>query len=201
MTREPDVGLEQPGHGLGGVSPAQQAGQSAHGAHQQVHAGPPPKRSSTWIFFLVITSLFGCFAALAGGFIYGEYYGRQHAQYDNPTLRSHYAGECFRYVSQEFTKTVRDTLATELGDRGMTRAAGAGATAYASPDQLQRIQEDLAALRQALGGDAGSGRSAGALLGEVKRLIRLLEDNQLQLVSDECPASSTVPKRYSSHSG
>ncbi|WP_141733601.1 hypothetical protein [Oligoflexus tunisiensis] len=53
-----------------------------------------------------VIGLFG----LVGGFIYGDYYGRKHAQYDNPALREYYSGQCYAYWENQFKKTVRTTL-------------------------------------------------------------------------------------------
>lgn len=51
-------------------------------------------------------SLFG----IIGGFIYGDYYGRQHAQFDSVELRKHYAGECYSYVDNQLKKTIKSSI-------------------------------------------------------------------------------------------
>lgn len=47
---------------------------------------------------------------VAGGFVYGDYYGRKHAQFENPELRKYYAGECYSYIDSELKKTIKASV-------------------------------------------------------------------------------------------
>lgn len=69
---------------------------------------PAEQRHLAWTLFLCgfVIAIFG----LLAGFMYGDFYGRQHAQYDNTQLREHYAGQCYQYWENQFKKTVRQSL-------------------------------------------------------------------------------------------
>jgi hypothetical protein len=62
------------------------------------------------VFTLYLFGFVIALAGLVGGFIYGDYYGRKHAQYDNPSLREYYSGQCYAYWENQFKKTVRASL-------------------------------------------------------------------------------------------
>ncbi len=73
---------------------------------------PEPKKSQSLLFFSLFTAAFLiAVASMLAGFMYGDSYGRKHAQYDNPVLREYYAGQCYAYWETQFKKTVRQTLA------------------------------------------------------------------------------------------
>ncbi len=68
-------------------------------------------KQQSFFFFATIAlaatiSIFG----IAGGFIYGDYYGRKHAQFDNSELRKHYAAECYSYVDTQLKKTIKSSF-------------------------------------------------------------------------------------------
>ena len=67
-----------------------------------------PSRLSIYSMFL--TGIVLAFVGIAAGFMYGDSYGRRHAQYDNPVLRDYYAGQCYSFWENNFRKTVRSTL-------------------------------------------------------------------------------------------
>lgn len=227
MTKEPDVGLGNgPGSELDEMNPAafkaqqeaalkaatqQNQAQSQNlqanvSQPQQLIVQAPAKRSGIWTFLLVFFGIFGTAAALVGGFIYGEYYGRHHSQFDNPALRNHYAGECYRYMSQQFTKTMRESFDKEFHRRNEL-AAKSGQLLTASPE-LQEIhnlllsmQNDMDSLRAAIKDGSSTAGKEPAVVRDVQRLIKLLEQNQIKMVADQCPASPNVPRRYSSRAG
>lgn len=62
------------------------------------------------VFTLYLFGFVIALVGLVGGFIYGDYYGRKHAQYDNPSLREYYSGQCYAYWENQFKKTVRSSL-------------------------------------------------------------------------------------------
>ncbi|HYX35892.1 MAG TPA: hypothetical protein VE954_22560 [Oligoflexus sp.] len=62
------------------------------------------------VFTLYLLGFVIALVGLVGGFIYGDYYGRKHAQFDNPTLREYYSGQCYAYWENQFKKTVRTSL-------------------------------------------------------------------------------------------
>jgi hypothetical protein len=75
-------------------------------------------KQQSFFFFSTVAlaatiSIFG----IIGGFIYGDYYGRQHAQFDSVELRKHYAGECYSYVDTQLKKTIK----TSFDKQGKTR--------------------------------------------------------------------------------
>lgn len=75
-------------------------------------------KQQSFFFFSTVAlaatiSIFG----IIGGFIYGDYYGRKHAQFDSVELRKHYAGECYSYVDTQLKKTIK----TSLEKQGKTR--------------------------------------------------------------------------------
>jgi hypothetical protein len=63
-------------------------------------------RFFAWLSFGLSLAIF----SLIAGFVYGDRYGRQHAQFDNPQLRDHYAGQCYAYWENQFKQTVRVAL-------------------------------------------------------------------------------------------
>ena len=70
-----------------------------------------PEKNSPFSLVLVFCCGVGvCMGALFLGFMYGDRYGREHAQYDNPALRTYYAGQCFDYMEKEFLKTARSVM-------------------------------------------------------------------------------------------
>lgn len=76
---------------------------------------PTAEKKSALAFFSLF--VFGFLIAVLGlfaGFMYGDAYGRKHAQYDNPVLREYYAGQCYAYWETQFKKTVRQAL-TKIG--------------------------------------------------------------------------------------
>ncbi len=62
------------------------------------------------VFTLYLLGFVIALVGLVGGFIYGDYYGRKHAQYDNPALREYYSGQCYAYWENQFKKTVRASM-------------------------------------------------------------------------------------------
>ncbi len=87
------------------------------------HEDQSEDKQRSFFFFATIAlaaviSIFG----IAGGFIYGDYYGRKHAQYENPELRKYYAGQCFSYVDGQLKKTIKTSFekqarSAEQGER------------------------------------------------------------------------------------
>ncbi len=71
---------------------------------------PNPREQRLIVYTLFLFGFVIALVGLVGGFIYGDYYGRKHAQYDNPTLREYYAGQCYSYWENQFKKTVRSSL-------------------------------------------------------------------------------------------
>ncbi|MFW7381596.1 MAG: hypothetical protein ACOH5I_22500 [Oligoflexus sp.] len=227
MSKDPDIGLgESPRRELDEMSPAAVKAQqdaalaaagyaaqssvppSGHGQQPVIVQQVASKRSGIWTFALVIFGVMGTAAALGGGFIYGEYYGRHHAQFDNPALRKHYAGECYRYMSQQFSKTVRETFDREFQRADMAGTRGAFVAGEGDLGEIRQLLEgmqgEFMALRAALKDtSSGVGKSADmpAVLQDVQRLIKLMEQNQIQMVADQCPASPNVPRRISSRAG
>ena len=61
-------------------------------------------------YSLFLLGLLIALAGVVGGFMYGDAYGRKHAQYDNPQLREYYSGQCYAYWENQFKKTVRQAL-------------------------------------------------------------------------------------------
>lgn len=83
------------------------------------------KQKSLFFFSTLALSLtIGIFGIL-GGFIYGDYYGRKHAQFDNDELRKHYAGQCYAYIDSTLKKTIKSSLDKTSGKR----------------DQIERLDE------------------------------------------------------------
>ncbi len=68
------------------------------------------KQKSFFFFATIALSMtIGIFGIL-GGFVYGDYYGRKHAQFDNNELRNHYAGQCYSYIDSTLKKTIKTSL-------------------------------------------------------------------------------------------
>lgn len=65
------------------------------------------KQKSLFFFSTVAFGFALAVVSIIGGFIYGDYYGRQHAQYDNPKLREHYSSQCFNFINTQLKKTIR----------------------------------------------------------------------------------------------
>ena len=75
------------------------------------------KQKSFFFFSTVALSMtIGIFGVL-GGFVYGDYYGRKHAQFDNNDLRQHYAGQCYSYMESTLQKTIKASLDKSSGKR------------------------------------------------------------------------------------
>lgn len=72
------------------------------------------KQKSLFFFSTVAFGFALAVVSVIGGFIYGDYYGRQHATYDNPKLREHYSSQCFNFINTQLKKTIRgvDKLAS-----------------------------------------------------------------------------------------
>jgi len=226
MTQDPDVGLgKAPGDELDAMSPAAVKAQqdaalaAANGPlaqaaepvqkvpSQPIISQPAAGRSGIWTFLLVLSGIIATAGALAGGFIYGEYYGRHHAQFDNPALRKHYAGECYSYMSQQFSKTMRESFDREFQRNDLAAKKG---LAVASGNELQEMKELLSGMQSELftlravlkeKEAGGSGGQPSAVWKDVQRLIKLMEQNQIKMVADQCPASPSVPRRISSRAG
>ncbi len=79
-------------------------------SHAEVLLREQQKRDSlrffAWFAFGLCLAVFG----LITGFMYGDSYGREHAQFDNAQLRDHYAGQCYAYWENQFKQTVRIAL-------------------------------------------------------------------------------------------
>lgn len=58
-------------------------------------------------------SIFG----IIGGFIYGDYYGRKHAQFDSVELRQHYAGQCYSFMGAQLQKTIKSSFEKQAKSR------------------------------------------------------------------------------------
>ena len=59
---------------------------------------PPPDTRQAYMFYaLFLAGLLIALGGVVGGFMYGDAYGRKHAQYDNPQLREYYSGQCYAY--------------------------------------------------------------------------------------------------------
>jgi len=71
---------------------------------------PNPREQQLIVYTLFLFGFVIALTGLVGGFIYGDYYGRKHAQYDNPSLREYYAGQCYSFWENQFKKTVRTSL-------------------------------------------------------------------------------------------
>jgi hypothetical protein len=71
---------------------------------------PNPREQQLIVSTLFLFGFVIALTGLIGGFIYGDYYGRKHAQYDNPSLREYYAGQCYSFWENQFKKTVRSSL-------------------------------------------------------------------------------------------
>lgn len=69
------------------------------------------QKQKSFFFFstLALSMTVGIFGIL-GGFIYGDYYGRKHAQFDNNELRQHYAGQCYSYIETTLKKSIKTSL-------------------------------------------------------------------------------------------
>jgi hypothetical protein len=70
----------------------------------------PDSRQATLFYSLLVTGFIIALSGLVAGFMYGDSYGRKHAQYDNPQLREYYSGQCYAYWESQFKKTVRQSL-------------------------------------------------------------------------------------------
>lgn len=88
-------------------------------SHQDLPSIPPyrfrpqakrQKEQSLTFFALFLLAFLIALGGLVAGFIYGDSYGRRHAQYDNPVLREYYSGQCYAYWETQFSKTVRQAL-------------------------------------------------------------------------------------------
>lgn len=91
----------------------------------------PPQKLVLFTLGLLFTLL--SLLGLAAGFMYGESYGRKHAQYDNPSLREYYAGQCYSYWDKNVQKTLRLALEkTAAADQETARL-----------DELRLMLQDL----------------------------------------------------------
>ncbi len=68
------------------------------------------KQQSIFFFSTLALALSISLISVAAGFIYGDYYGRKHAQYDSNELRKHYAGECYAYMDTQLKKSIKTSL-------------------------------------------------------------------------------------------
>lgn len=83
------------------------------------------KQKSFFFFSTIALSMtIGIFGVLSG-FVYGDYYGRKHAQFDNQDLRQHYAGQCYSYMESTLKKTIKTSLEKSSGKH----------------DQIQRLDD------------------------------------------------------------
>ena len=64
------------------------------------------KRSPIWLL-VVVMSLPLPFVGLFAGYYYGDKFGREHAQFNNPVLREHYIGQCLSYLREILKKSLR----------------------------------------------------------------------------------------------
>lgn len=75
------------------------------------NAVDPVARQQSFFFFSTIALAMAiALIGVAGGFIYGDYYGRKHAQYENPELRQHYAGQCYSFIDSQLKKTIKSSF-------------------------------------------------------------------------------------------
>ncbi len=75
------------------------------------------KQKSFFFFSTIAFSMtIGIFEIL-GGFVYGDYYGRKHAQFDNTELRQHYAGQCYAYIETTLKKSIKTSLEKTSGKK------------------------------------------------------------------------------------
>ena len=84
--------------------------QNVQGSLRFRDRAPTPQEQRLIVFSLYLLGFIIALTGLVGGFIYGDYYGRKHAQFDNPTLREYYSGQCYAYWENQFRKTVRSSL-------------------------------------------------------------------------------------------
>ncbi|MBC7660016.1 MAG: hypothetical protein H7249_09935 [Chitinophagaceae bacterium] len=68
------------------------------------------KQQSFFFFATVALAATISILGIAGGFVYGDYYGRRHAQYENPELRQYYAGQCYSYIDNQLKKTIKSAF-------------------------------------------------------------------------------------------
>ncbi|SMF01922.1 hypothetical protein [Pseudobacteriovorax antillogorgiicola] len=156
------------------------------------------KRSPLWLF-VVVFSLPLPFIGLFAGYYYGDKFGREHAQFNNPVLREHYIGQCLNYIERDFKKMVRTSLET------VQRPSAPGAAVTASDPQvtllLSEIKQQLQDLDQRLDNMPSQAvKTSGGekkLMRDMARMIKLMEQNRIELVSDRCPSSSAMPKQLS----
>ncbi len=78
---------------------------------------PAPKRSKLAMASMTLLAICMTFAGLIFGFIVGDSFGRQNAQYDNPDLREYYAGKCYDYWETQLKQTLSSSLQQDAVDR------------------------------------------------------------------------------------
>lgn len=65
------------------------------------------KQKSLFFFSMVSFGFALAVVSVALGFMYGDYYGRQHAQFENPKLRDYYSSQCLTFINTHLKKTIR----------------------------------------------------------------------------------------------
>ena len=210
---EPDVGplgrASSPRiSGQAGSGPADMSTEAWRAVLRQEMRGK--RRSLGGRFFLFLLGMSFGLAALLGGFMYGDYYGRQHAQFDNPVLREHYAGQCYQQFSKQLLGETREAIQGAFSNLAKTTKHGGWVSederqrgvakesllGRGSTDSLASVQGELQGIRLMLQGLSIDPQGAAPLMKRVEQLLSRLEANQIQLVSERCPASARIPRSY-----
>ena len=87
---------------------------------KDLSASRSDKQQSFFFFATIALAAVITIFGIAGGFIYGDYYGRKHAQYENPELRKYYAGECYAYIDNQLKKTIKTSIDKQSNKREQT---------------------------------------------------------------------------------
>lgn len=116
-------------------APAQATSTKPEPEVQIIRKGP-----SVWSLVLLVIGIGIGALGLMGGFMYGDYYGRQHAQYDNPALRDHYAGQCYQQFSARLLDATRETIRQEFAQRRAPSGSQQGWVPSVAPHERRILQ-------------------------------------------------------------
>lgn len=118
------------------------------------------KHRSFFFFTTIALAALISILGIAGGFIYGDYYGRKHAQLENPELRKYYAGQCYSFMDNQLKKTLKNAFDKQAK----------GGEQLARLDEIrgmiQSLQMDLASI----GGAGKKTKSKGREIGLKKKV-------------------------------
>ncbi len=186
--REPSVGLDEPI-----PPPKSNVAQSKSNVTSESHSSQILIKPRSGAFSITLFFLFAFFVTTICGFMgfyFGDSFGREHAQYNNPVLREHYTGQCVQHLGHELRKEIRSAMGRNPEE---VRTAG-----HSVEKELIAIRANLESIKEAFMNAQSHGGLPSNTNARLRKMLDLLENRHVELVSDRCPASPTLPRKYSS---